>query len=75
MALDAPIQQKFKDAHNIDSIFISAPGWPAGFSMERYDEYVQHTVDNGFTALSNTVTNGGESAEVIVERSGFSTSF
>ena len=68
MALDAPIQEKFKDAHNIDSIFISAPGWPAGFSMERYDEYVQHTIDNGFTALSNTVTNGGESTEVVMER-------
>jgi len=68
MALDAPIQEKFKDAHNIDSIFISAPGWPAGFSMERYDEYVQHTIDNGFTALSNTVTNGGESNEVVMER-------
>jgi membrane dipeptidase len=68
MALDAPIQEKFKGAHNIDSIFISAPGWPAGFSMERYDEYVQHTIDNGFTALSNTVTNGGESTEVVMER-------
>ena len=68
MALDAPIQQKFKDAHNIDSIFISAPGWPAGFSMERYDEYVQHTIDKGFTALSNTVTNGGESTEVVMDR-------
>jgi membrane dipeptidase len=68
MALDAPIQAKFKGAHNIDSIFISAPGWPAGFSMERYDEYVQHTIDNGFTALSNTVTNGGESTEVVMER-------
>ncbi len=68
MALDAPIQTKFKGAHNIDSIFISAPGWPAGFSMERYDEYVQHTIENGFTALSNTVTNGGESTEVVMER-------
>ena len=66
--MDAPIQAKFKDAHNIDSIFISAPGWPAGFSMERYDEYVQHTIENGFTALSNTVTNGGESTEVVMER-------
>lgn len=67
-AQDAPIQEKFKDAHNIDSIFISAPGWPAGSSMERYEEYVDHTRENGFTALSNTVTNGGESAEVVVAR-------
>ena len=67
-AADAPIRAKFKGQHNIDSIFISAPGWPAGFSMERYDEYVQHTVDNGFTALSNTVTNGGEGAEIVVNR-------
>jgi len=68
MAMDAPIQEKFAGHHNIDSIFISAPGWPAGFSMERYDEYVQHTIDSGFTALSNTVTNGGESAEIVMNR-------
>jgi membrane dipeptidase len=67
-AEDADIQKKYRRAHNIDSIFISAPGHPAGFTMERYDEYVQHTIDNGFTALSNTVTNGGESADIVMKR-------
>lgn len=67
-ATDAPWQEKFKGAHNIDSIFIAAPGWPAGFSMKMYEDFIQHNIDNGFTAISNTVTNGGEGADVVEKR-------
>ncbi|MGV6826794.1 MAG: dipeptidase [bacterium] len=67
-ATDAPWQEKFNHAHNIDSIFIAAPGWPAGFSMNMYEDFIQHNIDNGFTAISNTVTNGGEGADVVAKR-------
>lgn len=68
MALDAEVMERYKGAHNIDSIFIAAPGWPAGFSMSMYDDYVQHTTDNNFTALSTTVSNGSETSQPVFER-------
>lgn len=68
MAKDDKVMKRYKGAHNIDSIFIAAPGWPAGFSMDMYDEYVQHAVDNNFTALSTTVSNGSESSTPVFER-------
>jgi len=68
MAKDADVMKRYEGAHNIDSIFIAAPGWPAGFSMNMYDEYVQHTIDNNFTALSTTVSNGSEDSKPAFER-------
>jgi len=65
---DDAVMKRYKDAHNIDSIFIAAPGWPAGFSMGMYDEYVQHTIENNFTALSTTVSNGSETSKDVFER-------
>jgi membrane dipeptidase len=68
-ALDADVQERYKDAHNIDSIAIAAPGFPAGLTPKMYEEYVRHFVENNFTSLSTTVSNGSDrSVEEVFER-------
>jgi membrane dipeptidase len=59
-ALDAEVQERYKDAHNIDSIFIAAPGFPAGFTFEQYEEFMDHMRRNNFTAVSTTLSNGSD---------------
>ena len=59
-ATDAPIQEKFKGHHNIDSIVIAAPGFPADITLEQYEEYMDHFIENGFTSISVTVSNGSD---------------
>ena len=58
--LDEPIQAKFENAHNIDSIVIAAPGFPADITLEQYEEYMNHFIENGFTSMSVTVSNGSD---------------
>ena len=65
---DDAVIKRYKDAHNINSIFIAAPGCPAGFSMGMYDECVQHTIENNCKALSTTVSNGSETSKDVFER-------
>ena len=55
---DDEIKTKFKDALIGDSLFVGAPGFPAGFSAEMYEEAIQHSIDNRFNLVSATVTNG-----------------
>ena len=59
-ATDAPIQEKFKGHHNIDSIVIAAPGFPADITLEQYEEYMDHFIENGFSSISVTVSNGSD---------------
>ena len=66
--MHAPIQEQFPVAYHIASVFFSAPGWPSGFSLPPYDKSLPHSIANCFTSLSHTVPNGGESAEVFMER-------
>ena len=68
-ALDAEVQERYKDAHNIDSIVIAAPGFPAGLTPEVYEKYIKHFLENNFTSLSTTVSNGSDkSVEEVFER-------
>ena len=67
--LDAEIQARYSDAHNIDSIVIAAPGFPADITLEQYEEYMDHFIENGFTSMSVTVSNGSDqSVEEVFER-------
>lgn len=59
-ATDAPIQAKFEGHHNIDSIVIAAPGFPADITLEQYEEYMDHFIENNFTSMSVTVSNGSD---------------
>jgi len=68
-ALDAPVQAKFAGHHNIDSIVIAAPGFPADITLEQYEEYMDHFIENGFTSMSVTISNGSDdSVEQVFER-------
>ena len=68
-AADAPIQAKFEGHHNIDSIVIAAPGFPADITLEQYEEYMDHFIENNFTSMSVTITNGSDkSVEEVFER-------
>ena len=57
-AADSDVQRKFADAMVIDGLFVGAPGFPAGFSDEQYEEAVQHSIDNQYNILSATISNG-----------------
>ncbi len=71
-ALDSPIQERFAGEHNIDSIVIAAPGFPADITLEQYEEYMDHFIENGFTSMSVTISNGSDqSVEEVFERAIF----
>jgi hypothetical protein len=57
-AADADVKRKFGDAMVIDGLFVGAPGFPAGFSDEQYEEAVQHSIDSQYNILSATISNG-----------------
>jgi len=68
-ALDAEVQAHYKGAHNIDSIVIAAPGFPADITLDQYEEYMDHFIENGFTSMSVTVSNGSDkSVQEVFER-------
>lgn len=57
-AADADVKRKFHNAMVIDGLFVGAPGFPAGFSDEQYEEAVQHSIDSQYNVLSATISNG-----------------
>jgi len=67
---DDEIKAKYKDALIGDSLFVGAPGFPAGFSAEMYEDAIQHSIDNRFNLVSATVTNGApeDLPEVVQKR-------
>lgn len=68
-SLDAEVQNRYRDAHNIDSIVIASPGFPADITLEEIEEYMDHFIENGFTSMSVTVSNGSDqSVEEVFDR-------
>lgn len=67
---DDEIKAKYEGALIGDSLFVGAPGFPAGFSPEMYEEAIQHSIDNHFNLVSATVTNGApeDLPEVVQKR-------
>ena len=67
---DKEMQDRFKDTIISDSLFVGAPGFPAGFSPEMYEEAIQHSIDNRFDFISATVTNGApeDKPDVVIQR-------
>ena len=57
-AADKEMQALYKGANVVDVLFVGAPGFPAGFTEAQYEEAIQHSIDNKYTFLSATVTNG-----------------
>ena len=66
---DASVQAKYEDVVVSDSLFVGAPGFPAGFSTELYETAIQHSIDSQFDLISATVTNGApEDLPDVVEK-------
>lgn len=57
-ALDSELQDKYRGASVVDVLFVGAPGFPAGLTPEIYEEAIHHSIDNRYTLLSATVSNG-----------------
>ena len=57
-AADKEMQDLYKGANVVDVLFVGAPGFPAGFTEAQYEEAIQHSIDNKYTFLSATVSNG-----------------
>ena len=70
LADDADVKRKYRDANVVDALFVGAPGFPAGFTPEQYEEAIQHSIDNQYTFLSATVSNGApeDTPDVVVKR-------
>lgn len=69
-AKDAELQERYRTAIVMDSLFVGAPGFPAGFSGELYETAIQHSIDNKFNFISATISNGPpeDTPEVVKER-------
>ena len=66
---DDQFKRRFKDVVVSDSLFVGAPGFPAGFSAQLYEMAIQHSIDNQFDFISATVTNGApEDTPDVVEK-------
>ncbi|MEP1200700.1 dipeptidase [Tateyamaria sp.] len=66
---DDPYMMRYTDALNLDSLFIGAPGFPAGYSTEEFEAAIQESIDNNFDAVSLTMSNGSDaSVEEVIQR-------
>lgn len=53
------IKARYKDTMIVDSLWVGAPDFPAGFSEEAYEKATDHSVEHKFNVISATVTNAG----------------
>lgn len=66
---DDEIKARYKDVMIVDSLWVGAPDFPAGFTAELYDQSMQESLDNKFNVVSATVTNAGpDTADVVKAR-------
>ncbi len=70
VAGDAEVKSRFRDAHVVDALFVGGPGFPAGFTDEQYEEAIQHSIDNQYSFISATISNGPpeDTPDVVLER-------
>ncbi|TLU64832.1 hypothetical protein FE810_10250 [Thalassotalea litorea] len=69
-AKDAEMQKKYNNSNVVDALFVGAPGFPAGLTSQIYEEAIQHSIDNKYTLVSATVSNGkpDDTPEVVKRR-------
>jgi membrane dipeptidase len=67
---DKEIMDRYPDAIVMDSLFVGAPGFPAGITPETYEEGIQHNIDNRYNFISATITNQApeDTPEVVKQR-------
>lgn len=57
---DDYIKARYKNTMIVDSLFVGAPDFPAGFSNEAYEAATDHSIRHKFNVISATVTNAGK---------------
>jgi hypothetical protein len=67
---DDYIKARYKDTMIVDSLFVGAPGFPAGFTAAMYEAGTDHSVDNNYNVISATITNAApeDTPEVVLKR-------
>lgn len=67
---DQEIMDRYADAIVADSLFVGAPGFPAGFTVEQYEGAIQHSIDNRYDFISATITNASpeDTPKVVKQR-------
>ena len=70
IAGDDGVKARYRDAIVVDALFVGGPGFPAGFTAEQYEEALQHSIDNQYSFISATISNGPpeDTPEVVMER-------
>lgn len=74
---DLEVKARYADAIVVDSLVVggmdrSLKGFPAGFTIEQFDELMTDTKDAGFDLFSTTISNGTDkSVEEVYARSEF----
>lgn len=69
-AKDKELMEKYADTLVVDALFVGAPGFPAGFGEDIYEEAIQHSIDNRYGFVSATVSNGApeDTPDVVKKR-------
>jgi membrane dipeptidase len=67
---DDYIKARHKDTMIVDSLWVGAPGFPAGFSAEMYEAGTDHSAAHNYNVISATVTNAApeDTPDVVIER-------
>ena len=70
MKEDDYIKARHKDTMIVDSLFVGAPGFPAGFTAEMYETGTEHSVKNNYNVVSATITNAApeDTPDVVLKR-------
>jgi membrane dipeptidase len=67
---DDYIKARYKDTMIVDSLFVGAPGFPAGFTGAMYELGTDHSVENNYNVISATITNANpeDTTDVVLKR-------
>ena len=66
---DDYIKARYKDTMIVDSLFVGAPDFPAGFSEQAYENATDYSLNNEFNVISATITNAGtQDTPAVVEQ-------
>jgi membrane dipeptidase len=67
---DDYIKARYKDSMIVDSLWVGAPGFPAGFTTQMYETGTDHSREHHYNVISATITNAApeDTPDVVIER-------
>jgi membrane dipeptidase len=67
---DRSIKKRHRKTMIVDSLWVGAPGFPAGFTEEMYESGTDHSVEHEYNVISATITNAApeDTPDVVLER-------